>query len=205
MWGMSDPTLGTTQRHLQAWIRQSGQELFTPEGRLGFSADTFGSWLDYWDKLRKDQIIPPADVEVQSDNGGMATSMSVTGQAAIVPASSNGLTQVQRLTQTPLSMFSIPELANGSRDSWFFPPILLSVAANTSNPQLSVALVDFFMNSVPAGNITRVDQGAPSSSAIRDALVPGLQPAEAAVVQQISRESAPGVARRLWGGHPGSD
>jgi hypothetical protein len=33
-----------------------------------------------------------------------------------------------------------------------------------------------------------VDQGAPSSSAIRDALVPQLDPAEAAFVQQISRE-----------------
>jgi hypothetical protein len=44
------------------------------------------------------------------------------------------------------------------------------------------------MNSVPAGNITRVDQGAPSSSAVRDALVPSLQPPEAAFVQQISRE-----------------
>ena len=188
MFGMSDPTLGTTQRHLQAWVRQSGQELFTPDGQIGFSADTFAAWLSYWDKLRKDQIIPPADVEVQADNGGMATNMSVTGQAAIVPASSNGLTQVQRLTQTPLAMFSVPEIANGSKDWWFFPPILLSIAANTTNPQLSVSLVDFFMNSVPAGNITRVDQGAPSSTAIRDALVPTLQAPEAAFVQQISRE-----------------
>jgi multiple sugar transport system substrate-binding protein len=187
-WGMSDPTLGTTQRHLQAWIRQAGQELFTPEGDLGFTGDTLGTWLDFWDKLRKAGVIPPADVEVQSDAGGMATNMLVTNQAAIVPASSNGLTQIQRLTQTPLAMYSIPEVAGASKDWWFFPPILISIAANTRSPQLSASLVDFFVNSVPAGKITRVDQGAPSASAVRDALVPELAAPEAAFVQQISRE-----------------
>jgi hypothetical protein len=50
--------------------------------------------------------------------------------------------------------------------------------------------VEFFVNSVPAGKITRVDQGAPSSAAVRDALVPELEAAEATFVKQISREMA---------------
>lgn len=187
-WGIGDPTLGTTQRHLQAWIRQAGQELFTPDGNLGFTADTLGAWFEFWVKLRNDQVIPPADVQVQADSGGMATNVIVANQVPIVLASTNGLTQLQRLTKTPLQMYSIPEIAGGSRDWWFFPPILLSVAANTRNPQLSVALCEFFINSVPAGKLTRVDQGAPSSSAVRDALVPELESAEAAFVKQISRE-----------------
>jgi multiple sugar transport system substrate-binding protein len=187
-WGLSDPTLGTTQRHLQAWIRQAGQELFTADGNLGFTGETLGAWLEFWNKLRKDGVIPPADVEVQADAGGMATNMLVTNQAAIVPASSNGLTQIQRLTKTPLTMYSIPEVEGASKDWWFFPPILLSVAANTKSPQLAASLVEFFVNSVPAGKITRVDQGAPSSAAVRDALVPELEASEAAFVKQISRE-----------------
>jgi hypothetical protein len=118
----------------------------------------------------------------------MATNPIVANQTPIILASSNGLTQVQRLTKTPLAMFSIPEVAGGSKDWWFFPPILLSVAANTKSPQLSASLVDFFVNSVPAGKITRVDQGAPSAAAIRDALVDELDAPEAAFVKQISRE-----------------
>jgi len=118
----------------------------------------------------------------------MATNMLVTNQAAIVPASSNGLTQIQRLTKTPLATYSVPEITGASKDWWFFPPILLSVAANTKSPQLAVSLVEFFVNSVPAGKITRVDQGAPSSAAVRDALVPELEAPEAVFVKQISRE-----------------
>jgi len=187
-WGIADPTMGTTQRHLQAWIRQSGQELFTPDGQIGFTAEVFGAWLSLWDKLRKDQVIPPPDVQTQADAGGFATNQLVTNQVAIAPASTNGLTQIQRLTQTPMAMYSVPEIANGSKDWWYFPPILLSVAANTKAPQLSVSLIEFFLNSVPAGKITKVDQGAPSSAPVRDAIAPDLQPAEAAFVNQISRE-----------------
>jgi multiple sugar transport system substrate-binding protein len=187
-WGVGDPTTGTTQRHLQAWIRQAGEELFTPEGQLGFSANTLGQWFEFWVKLRKDQVIPPADVQVQSDNGGMATNMLVTNQTAIALASTNHLTQLQRLTKTPLQMYSIPELKDAAKDWWFFPPILISVAANTRTSKLAVALVDFFVNSIPAAKITRLDQGAPSSAAIRDALIPELDPAEAVFIKQISRE-----------------
>jgi multiple sugar transport system substrate-binding protein len=187
-WGISDPTMGTTQRHLQAWIRQAGEELFTPDGQLGFKAETLGSWLEFWNKLRQDQVIPPPDVQTQADAGGFATNPIVQNQVAIVPASTNGLTQIQRLTPTPMAMFSIPEIANGSKDWWFFPPILLSISATTKSPQLSVSLLDFFLNSVPAGKITRTDEGAPSSAAVREALAPDLEPAEAAFVNQISRE-----------------
>ncbi len=176
--------LGLLMIYPPLWMLSSS---FKP-GQLIFSEP--GLWLEFWVKLRKDQIIPPADVQVQADAGGMATNVIVTNQTPIVLASSNGLTQMQRLTKTPLSMFSIPEIASASKDWWFFPPILLSVAANTRSPQLAVSLVEFFVNSVPAGKITRVDQGAPSSSAIRDALVPELDAPEAAFVKQISREMA---------------
>lgn len=187
-WGIGDPTTGTTQRHLQAWIRQRGEELFTPDGGLGFSANTLGEWFEFWAKLRNDQVIPPADVQVQTDTGGNTTNPLVTNQTAIALASTNALTQLQRLTKTPLQMYSVPEVPGAKKDWWFFPPILISVAANARNPKLSVALVDFFVNSVPAGKITRLDQGAPSASVIRDALVPELDPSESAFVKQISRE-----------------
>ena len=189
-WGIGDPTMGTTQRHLQAWIRQAGQELFTPEGQLGFTAEVFGAWLEFWDKLRQDGIIPPPDVQTQADAGGMATNLLVQNQVAIGAQSTNHLTQIQRLTPAPMAMYSIPEIANGSKDWWFFPPILLSISANTKSPQLAVSLVDFFLNSVPAGKITRVDQGAPSSAQVRDALAPELAAPESAFVSQISREMA---------------
>jgi multiple sugar transport system substrate-binding protein len=187
-WGIADPTMGTTQRHLQAWIRQAGEELFTPDGQIGFKPDTFGSWLEFWNKLRQANVIPPADVQTQAEAGSFATNLLVQNQVAIGAQSTNHLTQIQRLTQVPMAMFSIPEIPNSTKDWWFFPPILLSIAGTTKSPHLAVQMLDFFLSSVPAGKITRVDQGAPSSAPVREALAPDLQPAEAAFVTQISRE-----------------
>src|SRR5262249_15931814 len=118
IWGLSNPTMGTTQRHLQAWIRQAGEELFTPDGQGGVKPETLGGWVERWNKLRQAGVIPPADVQTQSDAGGFATNPLVTNQVAIAPASSNGLTQIQRLTQTPMGMFSVPEIPNATKDWW---------------------------------------------------------------------------------------
>ncbi len=63
-----------------------------------------------------------------------------------------------------------------------------SAAANTCNPKLSVALLDFFVNSVPAGKIVPPDDGASSSPATREASLPDLDPSEAAFIKQFARE-----------------
>lgn len=47
-YGIADPTLGSTHRHLEAWIRQAGQEVFTPDGGAGCTAEVVGQWFEYW-------------------------------------------------------------------------------------------------------------------------------------------------------------
>jgi multiple sugar transport system substrate-binding protein len=186
-WGCNDPTLGSTQRHFQAYVRQTGGELFSSTGGLGFGADVLGEWLNYWQKLRKAGAIPPAGTELQSETCD-DQNLLVTNKAGFLWESSNHLASWQDLTKDPLAMYSLPTLPNASKTWWFFPPILLSVSAKTKAPKDCVALVDFFLNNKAAAKITQVDQGAPSSSAIRKYLLPTLSKPEATFVQQIDRE-----------------
>jgi ABC-type glycerol-3-phosphate transport system substrate-binding protein len=37
----------------EAWLRQRGEQLWTQDGQVGFTVDGLGSWLDWWEKLRK--------------------------------------------------------------------------------------------------------------------------------------------------------
>ena len=37
----------------EAWLRQRGEQLWTEDGQVGFTVDGLGSWLDWWEKLRK--------------------------------------------------------------------------------------------------------------------------------------------------------
>lgn len=186
-YGTNDPCLNTTQRHFEAYVRQRGEELYTTDGKLGFTADTFGEWMNYWDKLRKAGAIPPADIEIQADASN-DQNLLVKGKAAILWESSNHLTQWQKLVKDKLTMTSLPQLADSTKDWWFFPPILMNVSAKTKNADTSVALLDFFLNSVDAAKITTLDEGAPSSKAIRAALLPTLDAGSKAFIDQIDRE-----------------
>lgn len=193
VYGCNDPTLGTTHRHFQAYVRQSGAELFNNEGGLGFGSDVLGEWLNFWQKLRKAGAIPPADVELQSESTD-DQNLLVAKKAGFLWESSNHLPNWQELIDAPLKMYSLPTIPNGSKDWWFFPPILISVSAKAQKPDECADLVNFFLNSKEAAKITLVDQGAPSSSAIRKYLLPMLSKPQAAFIQQIDRES--GYPRR---------
>lgn len=187
-WGMGDPTVGSTHRHLEAWIRQSGEELFTEGGGPGFTADTVAAWFEFWAGLRAAAVIPPADIQIEADSGGNGTNFLVTGKSALWPGSTNHLTSFQKLTESPLQLSSVPEVQGSTDDWWFFPPILTCVSATTQGEDLAVALVDFLVNDVDGAEITRLNQGAPASAQIRDALLPSLDPAEAMFIEQITRE-----------------
>ena len=187
-YGSTDPTTGVTQRFFEAWIRQNGEELFGKDGGIGFTADTVEGWFEYWSKLRNAGVIPAPDVQIESEASGWTNDLLTTGKAALHPASTNHLTVIQSLTKNPIGLASMPADKDADDDWWFFPPILISVAADTPAPAAAAALVDFFVNSVDAGAITRLNQGAPSSSKIREAILPDLSEQETAFVEQISRE-----------------
>lgn len=189
VYGMTDSSLSpSTHRDVEAWIRQHGEELFTPNGGPAFTAGTLTSYFTYFDQLRKAKAVPPPDIQTQSFSAGLTGDLVVTGKAALTPTSSNQLTQMQPLTKIPLQMASLPAAKDASKDWWFFPPILISASAKTKSPDAAAQLINFFLNDVDAAKITRLNQGAPSSSKILDALLPSLNPTEKIFISQIRRE-----------------
>jgi multiple sugar transport system substrate-binding protein len=189
MIGLCDPTVGSTQNHFEAWVRQSGAEVYNADTtKPGFEPVVFEGWLDYWDKLRKANVIPPPDVMAESGSAGWTNDLLVKSKAALRLSSSNHLTIVQGLRKTPVGMYSMPATKDASKGWNIFPPILISISAKTKAPDLAVDLVNFFINDLDAARLTRLSQGAPSSEKLREALLPDLKPQEKQFVQQISRE-----------------
>jgi multiple sugar transport system substrate-binding protein len=189
-WGINDASLDPSQRGFEAFVRQNGQEVFGEDGGVGFDADVATAWYEYWEDLRVAEAVPPADVQIEADSSGLTNSVLATGKAAMGVQSTNHLTQIQSLTESPLALASLPTTSDSTDDWRFFPPILISAGANTEHPQAAADFIDFILNDVDAGLITGVNQGAPSSAAVRDALAPTLTEQQAAFVEQISREQA---------------
>lgn len=187
-YGSVDPTTGATHRAFEAWVRQSGEEMFSEDGGVGFTAETAEAWFQYWADLRDAGALPPADVQIESESSGWTSDLLTTGQAALRPSSTNHLSIVQELTPEPIGLASTPADEDAEEDWWFFPPILISVAANTPDPEAAAKLVDFFVNDADAGAVTTLSQGAPASSDVRDEILPGLDDQETRFIEQISRE-----------------
>lgn len=187
--GLDDPTMdNATQRFLEAYIRQAGEEVFTPEGGIGFTEDTIGAWLEFWHQLRSDGVLTPPDVSLENDAAGVTGSMIATNRSVLALMSTNHYVQVVPVSENELGLASLPTLPDGTDDWWFFPPILISAGANTQHPEIAAGLINFLVNDTAAGEHTLLNQGAPSSAAVRDTILPLLDDAQRAFVEQISRE-----------------
>lgn len=188
-YGIADPTIGSTHNHFESYVRQAGGEVYNADGtEAGFKNSVMEDWFAYWDKMRKAGTVPPADVETEAESAGWTKDLLTTGRAGFRLASTNHLTLIQNLRPTPLGMDVMPALADGTKDWRFFPPILMSIAAKTKGGKTSVALMDYFINNPEAAALTRLSQGAPSSSKVRDSLLPSLNPQEKRFIEVISSE-----------------
>lgn len=187
-YGLLDPTLGTTHRGLEAWVRQSGAELFTDDGGLGFDATLLGEWFEYWAKLRKEGTIPSATAQTESDSTGWTSDLMVKSKAAIRLASASHLGVVMGLRKGNIGLNSYPVAADASKDWWFFTPILLCVSAKTGNADVAADLVNFFINDTEAAALTKVSMGTPSVRPLAESLIPNLKEDQALVVKQVLRE-----------------
>ena len=188
VWGMNDTTMESSHRHLEAFIRQSGGELFTEGGGFGADPALLEEWYEYWRSLREAGVVPPADTTVEAAGAGWGGHLLVVGKSALSLASTNHFKIVQDLTESKIGLLSVPANPDSTDDWWFFPPILQSVSAKTASPDVAAALMDFFINDTEAAAITRLNQGAPSSASVRDSLIPLLDPEETMFVEQISKE-----------------
>lgn len=187
-YGLLDPTMGTSHRGLEAWVRQSGGELFTDEGKPGFDESLLGDWLDYWAKMRNAGTVPSAAAQTESDSAGWTSDLMVKSKAAIRLASASHLGVVKGLRKGDIGLNSYAVAAGASDDWWFFTPILLCVSARTGNADVAADMVNYFINDSEAAGITQVSMGTPSVPDVAKSLTSTLKEDQALVVKQVLRE-----------------
>lgn len=62
----------------EIWIRQHGKELFTADGKLGYTAQDVADWFNYWSGLRKSGACASAEVQASvSSTSGPTTSLII--------------------------------------------------------------------------------------------------------------------------------
>lgn len=189
-YGLTDPTLGVTQRPLEVWIRQSGGELVTNDGKLGFDAALLTDWFTYWQRLREAKVIPAPALQLETDweRHGWDNDLLVKGQAGIRLASASHYKDVSKLTDIPIAMHEYIAKPDAPDDWRFLTVLLLCAGGNTASPEQTAELLDFLINNSEAAMITQTSMGVPSSPQLAENLLSELSDQEKTYVEYMVRE-----------------
>ncbi|TCR83867.1 extracellular solute-binding protein [Rhizobium sp. BK376] len=168
-----------------AWLRQRGKMLYTNEGALGFGVDDAKEWYSYWEDLRQKGGTVSADVQTLDQNVIESNCLAL-GKSAMGMAYSNQLVGYQLVVKDKLAVTMLPREKKGGPSGHYYRPALIwSVGATTQHGEQAAKFIDFFVNDVEAGKILGVERGVPMSPAVRQAILPGLNPTEQATVKYV--------------------
>jgi multiple sugar transport system substrate-binding protein len=185
IYGASDMSGGQLQPNFRYFVRQNGQDLFTADGKLGFTKETLVAWWTMWDELRKQGAIPDAATGTEYEKAPLEQNMFVTGLTALqqIPANQIYLYQ-QQFKEGEIRMVRMPQKSGGENGE-YIEGAYLSISQNSKHPKEAAQFINFFVNSEKSLELFKVEQGSPASTKMGEFVKPLLDPAQARAVSFI--------------------
>ncbi|MEV5961241.1 extracellular solute-binding protein [Kribbella sp. NPDC051952] len=191
---------GGLPNYFIAYQLANGKQLFTDDGKLGFTKESLVEYWTMWEKLRTGGTTMGADAQADEPEGaeqgfiaqGKLLTDSIPGNA-LTPASATLATKNggQKLTTLPM-----PSGPSGGGNAMFTSGF--AIPTNCDNIPTAVAFIDFFTNDLDAGAIFKSDNGAATNQKVLQAQVddPKLAPLkkhELELYQQIVAKKPPTI------------
>jgi multiple sugar transport system substrate-binding protein len=185
LYGASDMSGGQLQPNFRYFLRQNGQDLFTADGKLGFTKETLVEWWTMWDNLRKQGAIPDAATGTEYEKAPLEQNMFVTGLTALhqIPANQIYLYQ-QQFKEGEIRMVRMPQKSGGENGE-YIEGAYLSISQSSKHPKEAALFINFFVNSEKSLELFKVEQGSPASKKMGEFVKPLLDPAQARAVSFI--------------------
>jgi multiple sugar transport system substrate-binding protein len=161
--GLSDPF--GIEDWFGDWLRQQGRDLYTADGKLGYTEAEVVAWWKLGVTFREAKAITPPEITA---NTTLTPFPRKESTAEFCPDSTVGMTSWDNyggefaLTQFPTAGTGIGQFTQ--------PPMMLSVAQRTKNRDAALRFTDFFLNDPEAGAILGMARGLPPNLKIRETL-----------------------------------
>jgi multiple sugar transport system substrate-binding protein len=178
----------------QAWIRQQGKQLFTPDA-LGFDTADVEGWFDYLVKAQKAGAIGSPSQINEEFAKSLDQSGIVVGTAALALSNSNQLEAISSAAGTEITMHRYPTISGNvaERNAWYKASMLWSASAKTKNPDAVVAFINWLVNTPEAANINLAERGMPANGEIQEGITAKLSK-EQQTVQKFLTDIKPELA-----------
>lgn len=182
--GTSDS--GGLEPSFEVFIRQRGRNLYTDDGKAGFTAEDASDWFGFWDGLRQSKACVTAEIQAL-DKQNIETNALTLGKAAVAFAHSNQLVGYQAVNPNKLSINAYPKGPAGSKPGAYLKPsMFFSIAATSKNPEEAAKLISFVINAPDGLKAYGVERGVPPSAAARKEIAGDLDALGKAQVDYIA-------------------
>jgi multiple sugar transport system substrate-binding protein len=183
-YGLQDP--GGVDITLEVFAAQKGEQLYTPDGKIGISRGTLVAYYTMLRGLIDANATPPASLSVEIAPAGVDRSLVGTGKGAMAEFWTNQLPALAKAAGTELTLLRLPGDA-GKPGTYYKPAMFWSLNAKSKHPKEAAQLLDFLMNDPDAAKLTLSDRGLPANLAQRTAILPALKPADQAAAAFLEK------------------
>jgi multiple sugar transport system substrate-binding protein len=175
-----------------------GMSPFANDGTaLGYEDDQ--PLIDFYDmivRLQDAGAVANREEVVSMTGAGPEQSPLVVGDAATAYQWSNQIVAVYTAAgeERDLVLHPLPRPEGGQSENYLKPSMYFSISANCPNPEEAAKFIDFFTNSLEANDVLLAERGVPISSAVREYLLPKVEPVIAATfefIDQVSVDASP--------------
>ncbi|GAA1828305.1 extracellular solute-binding protein [Luedemannella flava] len=158
---------GGIEDWFEVWLRQQGKALYTPEGKLGYTAADVVAWWKLSDGWRRSGASTPAELTAKVDgsqaNDPVTQKKATSGfgyDSGFTPTSWETLGREFRLAPFPSDTGRLGQYAK--------PAMMFSVAQRSEHKPEAAKLINFLVNDPEAGAILGMSRGLPANGTVRD-------------------------------------
>ncbi len=179
------------------YLRQNGVSFYTPDGKaLGYDDDKY--FIDFFKMdldLTKAGALPLPSVRMEVK--GVEDDLLVSGKSAMsgYVKHSSSIEEITKFAKRPLGLAVYPKGKNEVRSGLFVKAAhYFTVAGGTKYPEEAVKFISYFINDVEANKVLAAERGVPSSSKVREALMPLMSDAnklQFEFMEMVTKNSSP--------------
>lgn len=177
-----------------SYMRQKGEDWWTPDGKLGFTQDTVEEWLGWWDELRNQGVVLPYDRVAEFIGKPKEENPLVMGAVAMHSVAGNQAKIYQNNMEDETGIIRLPSLPGGVNEHGeVIAGAYLAISSTSQHKEVVADIINFFVNDERVNKIFNCEQGIYGNVAMQQAVADQIDPLDLVVtdVLNITLESIP--------------
>lgn len=163
-----------TDSTLSIWLRQRGEQLYTPDGQTGFTTDGITSFLALQKKLLDSKAAAPASVAQEDVSAAVEQTLAARNKTGLSLWWTNQLGPLTKATGSEIKLLRVPSQDGKPKDDGLFykPSMYWSASSRSKHPAETATFIDYLVNSTDVAKVITTERGFSSSPAIQSAIQP---------------------------------